>query len=67
MPAPDRERVLRKSLPRFKSLGKLVEFFETHDMGDYANDMPEVHFDVNIKRRTHLVAIDAERRKPERK
>ncbi|HEX8844279.1 MAG TPA: CopG family antitoxin [Pyrinomonadaceae bacterium] len=47
-----------QSLPPFASLDELVEFFDTHDMGDY--EMPEAHFDVNIKRRTQLVAIDEE-------
>ena len=41
-----------------KSLAELVEFFDTHDMGDYWEQMPEADFDVDIKRRTHLVAID---------
>jgi hypothetical protein len=45
-------------MPKFTSLDKLVEFFETHDMGDYWDEMPEVHFDIDIKRRTHLFALD---------
>lgn len=49
-----------KKLPSFSSLDELVEFFDTHDLGVYWNSMPEAHFDVNIKRRTHLVAIDDE-------
>jgi len=46
-----------QKLPPFTSLDELVEFFDTHDMGDYLSELPEVHFDVDIKRRTHLVAI----------
>jgi len=38
-----------KSLPRFKSPRALVEFFETHDMGEYWDSMPEAHFDIEIK------------------
>ena len=38
----------------------MVEFFDTHDMGEYLDGMPEVSFDVNLQRRTHLVAIDEE-------
>lgn len=38
----------------------MVEFFDTHDMGEYLDEMPEALFDVNIQRRTHLVAIDEE-------
>jgi hypothetical protein len=49
-----------QKLPPFTSLDELVEFLDTHDMGDYLDELPEVHFDVNIKRRTHLVAIDEE-------
>jgi len=45
-------------MPKFTSLDKLVEFFNTHDMGDYWDEMPEVHFDIDIKRRTHLFFLD---------
>lgn len=45
-------------MPKFSSLDKLVEFFEAHDMGEYWDSMPEVHFDVDIKRRTHVFALD---------
>jgi len=47
-----------RPMPTFTSLDKLVEFFDTHDMGEYWDDMPEVHFDIDIKRRTHLFALD---------
>jgi hypothetical protein len=49
-----------KSLPKFESLDKLVEFFDTHDMGEYWEQMPEAHFDVDLRTRKHLVAIDEE-------
>ncbi len=45
------------SLPTFETFDELVEFFDTHDLGEY--DLPEVRFDVHIKRRTYLVAVDA--------
>jgi hypothetical protein len=45
-------------MSKFTSLDKLVEFFDTHDMGEYWNNMPEAHFDIDIKRRTHLFALD---------
>ena len=45
--------------PSFTSLDELVEFFDTHDMGEY-EDLPEAQFDVSLQRRTHLVAIDEE-------
>jgi hypothetical protein len=47
-----------KALPRFGSLDKLVEFFDTHDMGDYWDRLPKADFDVNVRTRKHLVAID---------
>lgn len=49
-----------KRLPTFESLDQLVEFFDSHDLGDYVDRMPEGDFEVDIKRRKHLVAIDAE-------
>lgn len=54
------EKKRPKKLPEFKSLDHLIEFFDTHDMGDYWDEMPEVRFDMNIKRRTHLIAINDE-------
>lgn len=36
------------SLPKFSSLEELVEFFDTHDMGEYWDSMPEAHFEINI-------------------
>ena len=49
-----------KALPKFKSLDELVKFFDTHDMGEYWGQMQEADFDLKIKRRKHLVAIDEE-------
>lgn len=43
-----------QKLPQFISLGKVVEFFETHDMGEYWNEMPKARFEVDIKKRTHF-------------
>lgn len=36
------------TLPKFESSDELVEFFDTHDMGDYLEQMPEASFDINI-------------------
>lgn len=47
-----------KNLPRFGSLDELVKFFDTHDLGKYWTEMPEAHFEVDIKRKTHLFAIE---------
>lgn len=49
-----------KDLPAFASLDELVEFFDTHDMGDYRDAMPEVQMEVGMRKRTHLVALDEE-------
>ncbi len=49
-----------KSLPKFGSLNELVGFFETHDMGDYWDRLPEGEFDINIKTKKHLIAVDKE-------
>ena len=48
------------NLPSFVSLDDLVEFFDTHDMGEYEGVLPEAHVEVNLKRKTHLIAIDEE-------
>jgi hypothetical protein len=45
-------------MPKFSSLGELVEFFDTHDLGEYWDRMPKADFDIDIKRRTHLFAIE---------
>jgi hypothetical protein len=47
-----------KPVPRLKSIDELVEFFDKHDMGDYWDRLPKIEFEVNIKTRKHLVAID---------
>jgi hypothetical protein len=52
------EKNKAKTLPRSKSVKELVDFFEAHDMGDYWEKMPEAHFEVNIKKRKHLVALE---------
>lgn len=45
-------------LPEFASLEELVEFFDTHDMGEYYDEMPPVHFDVAIEKRSFLVSVN---------
>ena len=42
----------------FESVDELVEFFDANDIGDYLEQKPEVAFEVNLQKRTHLVAID---------
>ena len=45
-------------LPHFDALRELVDFFESHDMGDYWDYMPETDFEVDMKRKCRLVSID---------
>ena len=40
------------------SIAELVEFFDTHDLGELWDQMPEVDFDIDLRRRKHLVALD---------
>ena len=47
-----------KPLPRLKSVDELVGFFDKHDMGEYRDRLTKAEFEVNIKTRKHLVAID---------
>jgi len=48
----------RKNLPQFDSIEDLVDFFDENDLGEYENDLPEVSFDVALKKRKYLVGID---------
>ena len=38
-----------KNLPAFRSVDEFVAFFETHDMGDYWEKLPEVEVEVDIR------------------
>ncbi|MFQ5792449.1 MAG: CopG family antitoxin [Acidobacteriota bacterium] len=49
-----------RSLPRWRSLDELVEYFDTHDMGEHLDQMRRVDLEVRIKKRRRLVAIDDE-------
>jgi hypothetical protein len=49
-----------KSLPDFESLDDMVGFFDNQDWGDYLNQMPEVDFEVDIKRRVYAITLDIE-------
>ncbi len=49
-----------KKMPPMGSIEELITFFDTHDMGDYWEQMPTAHFESNIKNRRHLIAIDEE-------
>jgi len=47
-----------QKLPQFDSTEELVDFFDTHDLGEYEEDLPEVDFDVDLKRKHYLVSVE---------
>ena len=49
-----------KKVPEFNSLDELVDFFDTTDMGEQLDDQPDVEFEVDLRKKVHLVAIDNE-------
>ena len=46
--------------PEFDSLDELRAFVESHDLSEYWDQMPEVNFEIDIQRETHLFSLDAE-------
>jgi hypothetical protein len=53
-----RSKALKKVAAR--SINELVEWFDRNDIGDSLKGMPEANFDVDLKRRKHLVSLDPE-------
>jgi hypothetical protein len=49
-----------KHLPHFDSLDEMVEFFDTHDMGDYFDQMPEVEMEIDLKRQRYVITLELE-------
>jgi hypothetical protein len=49
-----------KRFPQFESIDEMVAFFDDQDLGDYLDQMPEVEFEVDIKRRVYTVTLDIE-------
>jgi len=49
-----------KNLPQFDSLDELVNFFDENDFGDFEEKLKEVHFNVDLKSKKHLVGINEE-------
>lgn len=39
-----------KNLPSFRSVDELVAFFESHDMGEYWEQLPEAEVEVSLAR-----------------
>ncbi len=52
------------TLPKFTSLDGLVDFLDTHDLGDYLDQLPEAHFDVTLPKTTQLILVDEEMERP---
>ncbi len=48
------------TLPQFDSVDGLIDFFDSHDLGDYFDQMPEMQFDVDLQRKERLFALDAD-------
>jgi len=44
----------------FASIEEAAEFWDSHSTADYDDLMRDVHFDVDIQRRTFLVPIEGE-------
>jgi hypothetical protein len=45
-------------MPKFDSLDELITLFENLEMCEYWDQMTETHFDIDIKRRTHIFSLD---------
>jgi len=49
----------RDPIPReFKTIEELQEFWDTHSVADYDDLFKDVHFDVDLRGRTNLVAVE---------
>jgi hypothetical protein len=47
-----------KRFPKFETIDEMVKFFDNQDLGDYIDQMPEVDFEVDIKRRVYTITLD---------
>lgn len=47
-----------KNMPKFDSLDELVKFFDENDFGEFDENLKEVHFEVDLKTKRHLIGID---------
>lgn len=50
----------REAIPVGGTVQEMIEFFDTHDMGDYWDDLPDAQFDVDLETKRHMVEIDKE-------
>jgi len=50
----------KRKLPKFESIDELVNFFDENDSTQYLDDMPEVDFDVDIKRKAFYYEVESD-------
>ena len=50
----------KKKMPRFGSVEELADFFDGNDMSEFAEDMAEAEFDVNLKSRSFYVEVETD-------
>ncbi len=49
----------RDPIPKeFKTIEELQEFWDTHSVADYDDQFKDVHFEVDLRGRTNLVAVE---------
>jgi hypothetical protein len=54
-----RNKKTREPIPKeFKTIEELQEFWDTHSVADYDDLFHDVHFEVDLRARTNLVAIE---------
>ena len=49
-----------KSLPKFDSVDELADYFDTHDMSEHWEYLPEAEFAVNLQKKSCLVSVDSD-------
>jgi hypothetical protein len=47
-----------ESLPNFDSLEELVNYFDTNDMGEHWELMPEAVFEIDLQGSSHLIVLE---------
>ncbi len=49
----------REPIPKeFKSIEELQDFWDTHSVADYEDLFKDVHFDVDLRSRKNLIAVE---------
>lgn len=49
----------KTALSGLGSMDALVDYFDSHDLGDMLDDLPEEHFDVKLSKHFHLIPVRA--------